>query len=188
MKRWQLILAATVVALLAGVGGYQLQQQLNPKPEAVVEAAPQKSVSAEEVIGTVAEEFSLSGMDGKPRHSSEWKGKVMVINFWATWCPPCREEIPYFIELQEQYAAQGLQFVGVALQQADEVRDFLDEFGVNYPSLVGGDDVIQLATKLGNGIGALPYTVVIDRGRKIAFTRRGPLSKEDAESVIQALL
>ena len=121
-------------------------------------------------------------------HSSEWQGKVVALNFWATWCPPCRDEIPHFVELQQHYAREGLQFVGVALQEADEVRDFLLEFNVNYPSLVGADDVLQLAKALGNGIGALPYTVIIDRQGNVAFTKRGALSKAEAESVIQGLL
>lgn len=186
MKQWQLIMFAVVIALAAAFGGYQLQQHLKPEP--VVEVTQVKPVSAEDVIGTTAEDFSLSGMEGETRKLSEWKDKVVAINFWATWCPPCREEIPHFIELQDQYGNQGLQFVGIALQHADEVRGFIDEFKVNYPSLVGGDDVIRLATKLGNGIGALPYTVIIGRDGKIVFTRRGPLSKSEAESVIQTLL
>jgi len=186
MKQWQLILIAGIIACLAAVGGYQLQQSL--KPEVVPEVARQKPVSAEDVIGTFVEDFTLSGMEGESRRLSEWKNKVVAINFWATWCPPCRDEIPHFIELQEQYGGEGLQFVGVALQQAEEVRGFIAEFKVNYPSLVGGDDVIQLATKLGNGIGALPYTVILDRNGKIIFTRRGPLAKSEAESIIKPLL
>lgn len=188
MKQWQIILTAGVLALLSGVGGYQLQQYLkleeNSEPRLVI----QKPVFPEEIIGTRAEEFSLSDLNGEQRSLSEWQGKVVAINFWATWCPPCREEIPDFVELQQQYSSEGLQFIGIALQQAEEVRGFIDEFNVNYPSLVGGDDVIQVAKRLGNGIGALPYTVIIDRSGMIAFTRRGPLSKSEAESVIKTLL
>lgn len=191
MKQWQLVLTVVVVALLAAAGGYQLQQ--HTKPEVVAEATetttmPQKPISTQGAIGSTVGDFSLSGMEGEIRHSSEWDGKVVVINFWATWCPPCREEIPHFIALQEQYGSDGLQFVGVALQQAEEVRGFIEEYKLNYPSLVGGDDVIKLATKLGNAIGALPYTVIMDRSRKIKLTRRGPLSKREAEAVIKNLL
>lgn len=186
MKQWQLVTIAGVIALVSAVGGYHFQQTLKSEknPEVVAEKQP----SPEEVVGTKAAEFSLSDVEGAVRHLSEWKGKVIAINFWATWCPPCREEIPAFIELQQDYESQGLQFVGVALQHAEEVRGFIDEFNVNYPSLVGGDDVINLAKKLGNGIGALPYTVIIDRSGYIAFTRRGLLSKSEADSVIQSLL
>ncbi len=186
MKQWQLVTIVGVIASASAVGGYHLQQTL--EPEIKNEAATENRLSPEEVVGTKAAEFSLSDVEGTVRHLSEWKGKVIAINFWATWCPPCREEIPAFVELQQAYENRGLQFVGVALQQAEEVLGFMDKFNVNYPSLIGGDDVIKLAKKLGNSIGALPYTVIIDRTGHIAFTRRGPLSKSEADSVIQTLL
>ncbi len=186
MKQWQLVSIAGVIASVSAVGGYQLQQTLKPgkQPEVVTE----KRLPPKEVVGTKAEEFSLSDVEGEIRYLSEWEGSVIAINFWATWCPPCLEEIPEFIQLQYTYEDRGLQFIGVALQDAEEVRDFIEEYNVNYPSLVGGEDVIALAKKLGNSIGALPYTVIIDRNGQIAFTRRGPLSKSEAESVIQTLL
>jgi thiol-disulfide isomerase/thioredoxin len=186
MKHWQLILSVCVIALVAALGGYQLQQYtVAEEPLNVTRAKP---LSPEDVIGAYADEFSLADVEGELRYLSEWQGKVVAINFWATWCTPCREEIPAFTQLQHHYQSEGLQFVGIALQHAEEVRGFLAEFKVNYPSLVGGDDVIKIAKKLGNGIGALPYTVIIGRDGKIAFTRRGPLSKNEAESVIQSLL
>lgn len=188
MKRWQMIIAVIVLALLSGVGGYQLQQYMKGDKHAVEDIVVQNPIAPASVIDTKADDFSLADVDGEQRNLSEWQGKVIAINFWATWCPPCREEIPAFIELQQQYSGDGLQFIGIALQQAEEVRGFIDEFKVNYPSLVGGDDVIKAAKRLGNDIGALPYTVIIGRSGKIAFTRRGPLSKAEAESVIQGLL
>lgn len=187
MKRWQAILVMFVIALVSAIGGYQLQQNLKKKNN-VDPVQVQKQLSAEEVIGTEIAEFDLFDVHGERRFFSEWKGKLVVINFWATWCPPCREEIPHFVELQEHYSSDGLQFIGIALQEADEIQDFLAEFKVNYPSLVDNGDVTKLAKKLGNDIGALPYTVVIDRAGKIVFTKRGPLSKSETESVIQTFL
>ncbi len=188
MKRWQIILIVGTLAFLMCVGGFQLYQYLKLEKISEQGVVIQKPVSSEEIIGIRVENFSLSDLNGEQRSLSEWQGKVIAINFWATWCPPCREEIPAFVELQQQYSSEGLQFIGIALQQAEELRGFIDEFNVNYPSLVGGDDVIKLATHLGNDIGALPYTVIIDRSGKIAFTRRGPLSKSEAETVIQTYL
>lgn len=187
MKKWHLIIVIVLLALLSSVGGYQFQQYLQaeePK-EAIVVHNPIEPV---DVIGTQAEDFSLSDVNGSQRRLSEWQDKVRVINFWATWCSPCREEIPAFVELQQQYLHDGVQFIGIALQEAEEIRDFIAEFNVNYPSLVGGDDVMKAGKKLGNDIGALPYTVIINRSGNIVFTRRGPLSKSDAETVIQTLL
>ncbi len=187
MKQWQLLIVIVVLALLSAAAGYQLHQFLKAdnNKQAIVVKNP---IAVEDVIDTKVEDFSLSDVDGELRHLSEWQGKVLVINFWATWCAPCREEIPDFIELQLQYSGDGLQFIGIALQQAEEVRDFLVEFNVNYPTLVGSNDVIKVSKKLGNDIGALPYTVIIDRDGKIIFTRRGPLLKSEAELVIRTLL
>ncbi|MDX1518940.1 MAG: TlpA disulfide reductase family protein, partial [Gammaproteobacteria bacterium] len=122
-------------------------------------------------------DFTLPDLENKPRQVSEWDGKLIVINFWATWCPPCREEIPIFIALQEEFADRGLQFIGIALQDADEVRDFVAETGMNYPVLTGYREVIKIAESLGNDIGALPYTVIINRDGVIEFTRAGPMDE-----------
>ncbi len=188
MKQWQLIFAVLVVALFSAFGGYQLHLHLKQDKKSDVVRAVHNPIAPESVIGTKVEDFSLSDSNGELRSLSEWSDKVIVLNFWATWCAPCREEIPAFVELQQQYESKGLQFIGIALQEAEEVRGFMEEFNVNYPSLVGGDEVIQAAKRLGNDIGALPYTVIIDINGEIVFTRRGPLSKTDAESVIKALL
>ena len=187
MKQWQLIIAAIVIAAGSAIGGYQFQQHLKQSEKASEQTSP-KIISQKDLIGSQVDDFSLLDTEDEQRSLSEWQGKVVAINFWATWCPPCLEEIPHFVELQKQYGNEGLQFVGVAMEHADEVHAFLLEFEMNYPSLIGGDQVIKLAKKLGNDIGALPYTVILDRQGKIAFIRRGALSKSDAESVIQRLL
>ena len=190
MKRWQFTAVVFGIALIAGAGGFQLQQYLRQQDsnsQAREVPNPYKP-KIESVVGTQVSDFSLSDVNGEQRSLSEWQGKVIALNFWATWCEPCRHEIPAFVELQEQYATDGLQFVGIALHTADEIKDFITEFNVNYPSLVGNNEVIALGKKLGNDIGALPYTVIIDRDGKIAFTRRGPLLKVEAEEVINTLL
>ncbi len=190
MKQWQIVSSVVLIAAVAGAGGYQLHQRTNqPDTLQTAHAVNNPYVKKkEDVTGSVATGFTLADVDGAERTLSEWQGKVVAINFWATWCPPCRDEIPAFIELQQSYASQGLQFIGIALQSADEIRDFINEYQVNYPSLVGDKDAIEVAKKLGNDIGALPYTVIIDRQGIIRFTHRGPLSKADAEDVISGLL
>ena len=192
MKQWQVLLIGFVLAVVFGVGGYQLQQYQNQEQNEAKETkqvvSANNPVKPKEVIGTKLEDFSLLDTEGQQRQISEWQGKTLVLNFWATWCAPCREEIPVFVELQDQYRNDGLQFVGIALQETEEVRDFLQEFNVNYPSLVGSAGAMKIAKQLGNDIGALPYTVVIDRDGIISFTHRGPLLKSDAEKVIQKVL
>jgi peroxiredoxin len=171
--------AIAIVAVSAGVA-YRVQRQAEEPA-----VAPMPGV---ELIGTSRPEFTLPDVQGLPRSVSEWDGRVVALNFWATWCPPCRKEIPEFVELQNRYGERGLQFVGIALQRPEEVRGFMDEYRMNYPVLAGEMEVIRLAERYGNRIGALPYTVIIDRHGRIAYVKPGPLSGAAAEEVITPLL
>jgi peroxiredoxin len=144
--------------------------------------------AAQSMVKRPAPEFNLTDVAGTKRNSHEWDGKVLILNFWATWCPPCRSETPMFVELQEKYAATGLQFVGVAIDEMDKVKDFMDTYGINYPMLIGDNDAIDIAKQYGNRFGALPYTVVIDRHGMIQFVQRGGMTREMAENAIKPLL
>jgi peroxiredoxin len=144
--------------------------------------------AAQAMVKQAAPEFSLEDIDHKMRNSHEWDGKVVILNFWATWCPPCRNETPMFVEMQEQYSASGLQFVGVAIDDANSVADFMDTYGINYPMLIGEEAAIQIAKKYGNRYGALPYTVVIDRHGIIQFIQRGEMSREMVVEAVTRLL
>jgi peroxiredoxin len=93
-----------------------------------------------------------------------------------------------FVELQEKYGSTGLQFVGVAIDSADKVQDFMDTYGVNYPMLIGDDNAINIAKTFGDRYGALPYTVVIDRQQKIQFVQRGEMKRDMVEKAIAKLL
>jgi thiol-disulfide isomerase/thioredoxin len=112
----------------------------------------------------------------------------MVVNFWATWCPPCRAEMPEFVKLQTKYKTNGLVFVGIAIDQKDKVIAFADEIGVNYPVLLGELGAVELTRNLGNRLGGLPYTVIVDRSGHIVATEMGELSKARLEPVIKSLL
>lgn len=131
---------------------------------------------------------SLPDLQGNNQPVSQWRGKVLVVNFWATWCEPCRREIPEFIKLQEQFRGQGLLFVGIALDQKEKVAAYSKEAGINYPVLVGDWEAIELARAAGNRQGGLPFTVVIDRNGKIAGTRLGEISQADMEAMFKPLL
>ncbi|WP_455216863.1 TlpA family protein disulfide reductase [Kaarinaea lacus] len=135
-----------------------------------------------------APEFSLPDLQDVMHSSHEWDGKVVILNFWATWCPPCVKETPAFVELQEQYAEAGAQFVGIAIDNKVAVQEFMDTYGVNYPMLIGEDNAIKVAKDYGNRFGALPYTVVIDRKGQIHFVQRGEMTREMAEKNITELL
>ena len=168
---------ALVVAFFAGNGVMDAYLETTP---AVKEAKA--------VISLQRPGFVLPDLDGNMQNMDQWDGQVVVLNFWATWCPPCKKEMPAFLELMDQYQGQGLQFVGIALDEVGKTVDFLDTMGVDYPNLVGGDEAVKVSDAYGNRLGALPYTVVIDRSRKIIRTYRGEVTKKQLEKVINRLL
>ena len=113
---------------------------------------------------------------------------MLVLNFWATWCPPCLHEIPGFIALQDQYADRGVQFLGVAIDDGEKVRAFATEMGINYPTLHGQMDAIEVMAAYGNKSGGLPYTVVIDRSGQIVARHPGVLEQDAAATLLEQLL
>jgi thiol-disulfide isomerase/thioredoxin len=130
----------------------------------------------------------LPDLDGNDQTVSQWLGKVIVVNFWATWCTPCREEIPEFIEAQKKYGDQGLMFVGIAIDQADKVKMFSKEFGINYPVLVGSMNTWSLLEAAGNRHSALPYTVVINRSGELVENYLGRVNLKKLEKLVIPLL
>lgn len=131
---------------------------------------------------------SLPDPDGREQPLSQWKGKVLVVNFWATWCAPCREEMPMFMRLQQERGAQGIQFVGIAVDSVDKVRQFADELKLNYPTLIGGFGAMELSKTFGNTIMALPFTVIVDREGRVAHTQLGPLKEPQLSSILGQLV
>ena len=176
MKNTLIFIAA---ALIAGSTGYALQQSLNQPP------IPTQVQNNNPVLGQQRPEFAALDLDGELRNIKEWDGKIIFLNFWATWCPPCLKEIPEFIELQDSYGDQGFQIIGLAIDDEAAVRQYVEEVGMNYPSLVVEADGIGLAKRFGNGIGALPYTVIINRDGEISNTFRGELSKLRAKELLK---
>ncbi len=119
---------------------------------------------------------------------AEWDGKLLVVNFWATWCPPCLHEIPMFIALQERYGDQGLQLIGIAIDDGDKVAVFVEEIGLNYPALHGQLDAIEVMAAYGNKSGGLPYTVIISRSGQIVARHPGVLDEAAATALVEEFL
>ena len=132
--------------------------------------------------------FSLPDLSGKQRNISEWQGKVLIINFWATWCPPCLKEIPEFIDLQEELGEKGLQFIGIAIEEKQAVEEYVNSININYPILIGGNNGIALSIKLGNMIQAVPFTVIVNREGTIIHRQPGEFTKKQILEIVIPLL
>lgn len=138
------------------------------------------------VAGHVAPDFELKDINGKMVKLSDFRGKAVVLNFWATWCPPCKTEIPWFEDLQNRYGGQGLAVVGVALDDSSEadIAEFAKEMKMNYPVLLGKEETSDLY----GGVDALPTTFYIDRSGKIITTVPGLADRREIEdNIIKAL-
>jgi len=146
------------------------------------------SRNAAEPSGPSIEKLALPDIDGSRRSLSEWRGKIVLLNFWATWCAPCREEIPLLKEMQTEHAEQGLQIVGVAIDDPSEVTAFHRRFRINYPILLGNLDTLSLAAQTGNAAQALPYTLILSREGRVLSTKIGAYTRPEIEAVLRGAL
>jgi len=148
----------------------------------------QHAVTAADITQqSVRPNFSLPDLEKKIHSNREWDGKIVVVNFWATWCPPCVAEIPMFIELQKKYGKRGLQFIGVAIDDAESVKNFVDTMGINYPILLEHSRGTT-ARSFGNSLGALPFTAIVNQQGVIVDRQMGEISRQELLRVIQPML
>lgn len=178
-KLSQVLLYAGVALLAVTAGIIYKVQQINYAQLSSTE----KKAGAEAFFAA-----SLPDIEGNIQSFSQWRGNVLLVNFWATWCAPCREEIPEFIETQGKYREQGLVLVGIAIDQKERVEMFNKEFGINYPIVVGDMDAFSLAEAMGNPQGALPYTVMINRDGEIVESHLGRIHIDKVEKILKPLL
>jgi cytochrome c biogenesis protein CcmG/thiol:disulfide interchange protein DsbE len=133
-----------------------------------------------------APDFSLQDANGKTLKLSEFKGKVVLVDFWATWCGPCKIEIPWFIEFQRKYKDRGFSVIGVSMDENgwQVVKPFLEELKVNYPVVLGTEEISAAY----GGVEVLPTTFIIDKQGRIVATHQGLVSKDEMEKTIEDLL
>jgi thiol-disulfide isomerase/thioredoxin len=173
-NKW-IFAAVGVLSLMAGTALW-LGTQERPLATAPVEVSQAALYAA-----------PFRDLQGAPQSLGRFEGKVVVLNFWATWCAPCREEMPAFTRLQSRWAAKGVQFVGISSEDPGRVVPFAKGLGVNYPLWVGGDEVGELSRRLGNKPGVLPHTVVIDRSGNVAESRVGAYPEDALDKALAAL-
>ena len=183
MKR-NLAVLAIVIVVVAGMlylGAYSSHRDNGSASAAVV-----KGRLSGNPIGKAAPDFQLQALDGKPLRLSDYRGKAVLLNFWATWCGPCKIEMPWFVDLQKKYGPQGLQILGVAMEDTDtaDIQKFVKEMGVNYPVARGREAVGEAY----GGVMGLPTSFYIGRDGKIVEQSAGLIGKDEIEKHIQAAL
>jgi thiol-disulfide isomerase/thioredoxin len=168
-----LIVVALVVALGIYVGYHKARRSGGSLTSHLTQSSP-------------APDFTLQSLDGKTTHLSDFRGKAVLLNFWATWCGPCKIEMPWFVDLQKEYGAQGLQIVGVAMDDAskEDIAKFAKDMGVNYPILIGKESV---GDEYG-GVPALPESFLIARDGKIVDKIIGLRGKAEIEDAVKKAL
>ena len=174
MKRdpFVIVIVAVVIALMLVVG-LRVARRTQHSP-------------VTQMNGDVAPDFTLQSLDGKTVRLSDYRGKAVLLNFWATWCAPCKIEMPWFVELQKEYGPEGLQIVGVAMDDASpkEIADFAKEMGVNYPVLIGKEAVGDAY----GGVQFLPESFYIDRNGKVLDKAFGLKGRGEIEDDIKKII
>jgi len=151
-------------------------------------AAHSADLPPDSVAGHRRPAFDLPDVHGQAVSIARWDGRVIVLNFWATWCGPCRKEIPLLNTLQKNFAARGVQIVGVAVDNGTAVKQFMRSVPIDYPVLIGDQEAIEVIEAYGNRAGALPYTVFITRAGIIDSMASGALTEDYARKSIERLL
>ena len=178
------MLAAVIIgAAAAGAAGYLFFEQRPPATEPL----PPAMQTAPKTLAATLPTFQLADRDGKMRSLQDWTGKSLIVNFWATWCAPCRREIPLLEKIQVEYGPEGFQVIGIAADYRDKVIAYADEIGLKYPLLIGEQEALDAATAFGIEAVGFPFTIFADRQGRIVAAHVGELTEPEARVILGAV-
>jgi thiol-disulfide isomerase/thioredoxin len=173
-----------VGAGFAGVAAYHL---LGREQAAPVVATPTEATAPATTLVATVPHFELADREGKLRSLADWQGKSLIVNFWATWCAPCRREIPLLQRIGHERAAEGFQVVGIAVDFRDKVLEYAAEMKIDYPLLIGEQDALDAASAFGVEAVGFPFTVFTDRQGRVIVAHLGELHEQEAELILDAV-
>jgi len=170
MRTFTKIAAVATACTVAALGGYLLH-------------AHQRAQGTDNSV-SIAPDLSMPGIEGSERRLSEWRGHYVLVNFWATWCTPCLNEIPLLIDAQTAYGGRGLQVIGPAMDEMDAVRIAAPRMGINYPVMAGDSVIANAMNALGDELGALPFSVLIGPDGRILYRQHGEFTAESLQRLL----
>jgi thiol-disulfide isomerase/thioredoxin len=175
-----------VIAVAAMAAGAALYLYRQPAPPAQTPPSPFASDAPRQLVEMLPE-FQLADREGQMRSLQSWPDKALIVNFWATWCAPCRREIPLLQQLQRDHADEGFQVVGIAVDFRDKVLAYADEMQIEYPLLIGEQDGLDAAASFGIEAVGFPFTVFSDRRGRIVTAHLGELTAAEASLILDAV-
>jgi thiol-disulfide isomerase/thioredoxin len=185
MKTWVTLVVAAA-AMAAGVAAY-LQRQKPPSEPTVPPTAGSVNEPvnepANQLVATLPQ-FQLADRDGQMRSLQDWPDKALIVNFWATWCAPCRREIPLLLELQREHGDEGFQVIGIAADFRDKVLAYADEMKIDYPLMIGEQEALDAAASFGVEAIGFPFTVFSDRRGRVVAAHFGELTAPQADIIL----
>ena len=175
----------TAVAVAAAVAGFVIYRAVvAPQGSSPPAAAPiEKTGQAPEVLP----DFTLADLAGEPLSIRSWPGRSLIVNFWATWCAPCRREIPLLKQIQQEHGPEGFQVVGVAVDFREDVIAYADEIGIDYPLMIGEEDGLEAVNAFGISAVGFPFTVFTDQQGRIVMMHLGELVEPQADVILEAV-
>jgi thiol-disulfide isomerase/thioredoxin len=165
-----IVIAVVIGAIVEGVSIYRSLSYWGPQKHSENTATP----NAMNFL-----KLSLSDLNQQPQSLQQWSGKTIVINFWATWCEPCKEEMPMLSQIQKDVANQQVQFVGIGVDDAKELQNWIKKSPTSYPILVGNDSTLELTRALGNEQQGIPFTLIISPTGNVIYKKLGKVKQED---------